>query len=221
MGYTHYWGRVAEFEKVRFGRVVEDSQKVVRVLSGLGVVLAGGLGTGKPEVHGDGICFNGKADCGHARRNLGITWPSAGARAVGLAYVKGEAEEVAGTLVHSLTGREERLATKDSDVQGVWFAGLELKTRTCDGDCSHESFRLSRVFRAEEWQKPEHGMYFEFCKTAFKPYDLAVTACLIVAKHHLGGAIVVKSDGELDAWKDAMRLCQHVLGYGGGFGLDE
>ena len=109
----------------------------------------------------------------------------------------------------------------DGDVGGVWFAGLQLNTRTCDGDCSHESFCLPRVLTLDEWRKPERGKYFEFCKTAYKPYDLAVTACLIIAKHHLGGAIFVKSDGELDAWKDSMALCQKMLGYGEDFKLDE
>ena len=40
---------------------------------------------------------------------------------------------------------------------------------------------------------------FAFCKTERKPYDTIVVACLLVAKHHLGAAIEVSSDGD---WED-------------------
>lgn len=39
---------------------------------------------------------------------------------------------------------------------------------------------------------------FEFCKTARKPYDAVVGACLIAAKKHLGDDIIVSSDGSAD-----------------------
>jgi len=56
--------------------------------------------------------------------------------------------------------------------------------------------------------------YFQSCKTAFRPYDLAATAFLAIAKHHLGGKILVESDGTIMHWMDAVKLCQNVLGYG-------
>ena len=56
---------------------------------------------------------------------------------------------------------------------------------------------------------------FSFCKTAQKPYDLAVTGCLVVLKHHLGDSIEVSSDGdEEDDWDTGKALVQHTLGYG-------
>ncbi len=60
-------------------------------------------------------------------------------------------------------------------VNGPWFAGAVLQARSCDGDCSHETFRLYR--------SDQH--YFGFCKTACKPYDIAVTAALIIVKHYV------------------------------------
>ena len=63
------------------------------------------------------------------------------------------------------------------------------------------------------------GKYFYGCKTRCLPYDTAVMACLIVAKHHLKGDIIVKSDGADEEWKDGRRLCQRVLGYGSDFRL--
>ena len=67
----------------------------------------------------------------------------------------------------------------------------------------------------------EVGKYFEFTKTAYKPYDLAVTVALVIAKHHLKEEIVIRSDGAMENWHEAMQLCHHFLGYGRGFCLDE
>lgn len=88
-----------------------------------------------------------------------------------------------------------------TDEAGTWFAGLTLNRRTCGGDCSHESFILDRIDRED----------FNFCKTAYKPYDLAVCCVLIIAKHHLGKAISVSSDGGPEQWRDAVELCQRIL----------
>ena len=55
---------------------------------------------------------------------------------------------------------------------------------------------------------------FQFCKTARKPYDLAVCACLIAFKKHLGADIELSSDGDWDEeWKPARQLCVDLLGY--------
>ena len=67
----------------------------------------------------------------------------------------------------------------------------------------------------------EVGKYFACTKTAFKPYDLAVTVCLVIAKQHLGNQIVIHSDGDMENWHEAMQLCHHFLGYGKGFSLDD
>ena len=44
---------------------------------------------------------------------------------------------------------------------------------------------------------------FAFCKTDRKPYDSVVVACLLAAKHHLGAAIKVSSDGR---WNEEWKL---------------
>ena len=62
---------------------------------------------------------------------------------------------------------------------------------------------------------------FEFTNTARKPYDIAVTACVIIAKHHLGKKIKISSDGANQEWNDGKKLCQYILGYGKDFVLDE
>lgn len=113
MGYTHYWestGRIYNEhlkEAIRYmGIVVNDNTDI----------LAGGDGTGKPEITDDEIRFNGI------------------------------------------------------------------------GDSSHETFSIST-----DWKGT-----FNFCKTAEKPYDVIVVACLVVLKYHLGDSVSVSSDGDCE-----------------------
>lgn len=86
----------------------------------------------------------------------------------------------------------------------VYFNGI--------GEEAHETFGLERLGVKD----------FDFCKTAEKPYDLAVCSALIIAAHHFGDDIKVSSDGDIeDEWKASMRLCQTTLGYGSDFKFDE
>lgn len=79
------------------------------------------------------------------------------------------------------------------------------------------------MFEPEPWHpRPARGRgWFDFCKTARKPYDAAVCACLVAFRHHFGGAFAVSSDGDdYDAgWVAARTACQAVLGYGDDFSL--
>jgi len=231
MGYTHYWRRKKEFDVGAFARVVEDFKKV-RAAVGPMVPLAGFDGEGDAEVTPDVICFNGVRECGHGGRNLGIAWPADDAKGVAAGASEGAAVADASPLATALTeafgenhvataaNTGARNATGDSDVGGTWFAGCKLNARTCDGDCSHESFQFPRVWTdLPGWKREDakDGLYFEFTKTAYKPYDLLVCAALVIADHHLKAAIRVSSDGTLNQWADARALCQAVLGYGQDF----
>ncbi|MGB9858480.1 MAG: hypothetical protein ACPLQP_00930 [Moorellaceae bacterium] len=196
MGYTHYWYRPKNISKKAFGAIVKDFKKVVPALEKAGVVLAGPLGEGKPVITADIVKFNGSRYCGHpAEYELVIPWPAPGAGGV----FAGE------------------------PIAGTWYAGHLLMTRACPGDCSYETFYFPRVREPYyEGERPrENGLWFDFCKTAFRPYDLAVTAFLIIAKHHLKDKIVVRTDGEDLHWADARLLCAMELGYGLGYGINE
>jgi hypothetical protein len=95
------------------------------------------------------------------------------------------------------------IAQNDEDhIVGDWFAGHVIDTRVCNGDCSYESF----IFSNEKTK-------FRFCKTAYRPYDLAVNCVLLIAKYYLGNNIIVKTDGLTQHWKDANELCNKVLNY--------
>jgi len=215
MGYTHYWYREREIEAKNYKAMVDDFKKLIPVLERQGVKLADGLGRGRPRIDYDEVKFNGLKNCGHLNNDeIAIAWPLPEAQGIG----------------SNLT-----------DVDGQWFAGRYLAKRCCDGDCSHETFYFPRVLpntfpydkplgeiayydmerRPVYHEKSKIGRYFDFCKTAYKPYDWAVTAFLVIAKHYLGRRIIVCSDGTSANWNDARLLCQLELGYGLGFQLDK
>jgi len=105
-------------------------------------------------------------------------------------------------------------------VQGVPLANWEGNAKTCPeitadeisfnglGDDSHETFVIHRKrLPKEEWQR-RRG--FGFCKTARKPYDIAVAACLsymatIVGSHE------VTSDGNGSDWLEGLDLARRAL----------
>jgi hypothetical protein len=100
--------------------------------------------------------------------------------------------------------------------------GVLLQHRCCGGNCCCETFRLDRVTIPDPGEEPDHnGLFLRGLKTAFRPYDIAVTAALIVVKRHLGDVFLVHSNGGDPQWMDAKRLCQDVLGYGDWFGIVE
>lgn len=85
------------------------------------------------------------------------------------------------------------------------------------GDGAYESFVVPRCPERRYGRKFAYG----FCKTAHKPYDLAVTACLLVLKHHLGATFRVGSDGVDADWSAAKALVQDELGYGAGYTIQD
>lgn len=53
---------------------------------------------------------------------------------------------------------------------------------------------------------------FNYCKTEHRAYDEVVTALLIRAKHHLGKALQVRSDGTWAEWSAGAQLVKDVFG---------
>jgi len=80
------------------------------------------------------------------------------------------------------------------------------------GELGHETFYFER--EPDLSYTKEDSEVFNFCKTARKPYDLAVCCSLIIAKQHFP-ELKVSSDGDLnDEWQEAIKLTQKILGYG-------
>ena len=196
MGYTHFWRRPAIIEKGIYDSIIADFRKLVPVLEGHGARIAGPNGEGDPIIGPDSIRFNGISACGHlVNAEIGIAWPAE------------QASGIAGFAEDPVTGQ--------------WLAGGLLSKRACDGTCSYEPFVFDRIYGPySDNDLPENGLYLQFCKTNFKPYDLAAQVILVVASHWLGSLIKVKSNGKQEHWMDAMLLCENNLGYGLGFSLN-
>jgi hypothetical protein len=83
----------------------------------------------------------------------------------------------------------------------------------------HETFWWEALPEQPEWQtkhfakSDEKNDIFDFCKTAYKPYDAVVTAVLIRAKHWYGELVKIGSDGDWDGdWQEGRALYERVFG---------
>ena len=83
------------------------------------------------------------------------------------------------------------------------------------GEDGHETFIFTRVTKIEDWISPEDkdNMAFAFCKTARKPYDKYVTACLILAKLYFEEDVEISSDGKISDWKEGLKIVNDILNY--------
>ena len=86
------------------------------------------------------------------------------------------------------------------DAQMIAFNGL--------GEGAHEHFIISRKRPAlESWQdKSQRGK--DFCKTAQKPYDIAVAAILAYLDSIHGDKWIVSSDGNGTDWEAGVELAR-------------
>ncbi len=81
---------------------------------------------------------------------------------------------------------------------------------------SHEDFVLTRRRRdLYDYEiregKTKDGPRGEFCKTARKPYDLVVSALLIVLENDFPEVFSVESDGEPSEWQPALDWVNATL----------
>ena len=81
------------------------------------------------------------------------------------------------------------------------------------GENGHETFAISRGGPVLQPYMDESSMPFAFCKTARKPYDLLVCACLLVYKYHSAATMELSSDGDSEDWTEAENFVQEVLGH--------
>lgn len=84
---------------------------------------------------------------------------------------------------------------------GAWEATNDIVVFNGLGKDSHETFHFHLV-----------GRGFNFCKTAYKPYDAVVTACLIHMKNVYGDLVDIGSDGSWGDWKDGAHLYRNATG---------
>ena len=84
------------------------------------------------------------------------------------------------------------------------YGGLKINGK---GDLAHEDF----IMREHYTQNLDPNLYFGFCKTARKPYDMVITACLTVLKAALGDLLIVNSDGGPSEWVRGVNYAETVL----------
>ena len=87
------------------------------------------------------------------------------------------------------------------------YGGLKVNGK---GDLSHEDFTMREYFK-QNLEPDSFGNTGNFCKTARKPYDIVVTACLIVLTNRLPNNFSVDSDGYTDDWQAGLELAQRIL----------
>lgn len=208
MGYSHYLHRAEKIEN--FDKIVEDTKKVLTYLTDqMGIDFADGSGDAgtKPVFKKDYIAFNGseeqRSGVWTTDEDISIPWPSPMA---------------------SLTDTVADPIAKKTE--GHWFAGNLVSQRVAPlnekgyGSGSYESVYIKHIFPNDRFrQLDENGLLFDCCKTAYRPYDLAVTALYIIIKHH-DPRTKVRSDGEEKDWIDGKIVCYNVLGYGMDFTLN-
>jgi hypothetical protein len=79
-------------------------------------------------------------------------------------------------------------------------------------DEGHETFIIERKCpKAQPWIQSKQ--YFGFCKTAYKPYDIAVGLVLLVVASHAPKTIEVSSDGDWDGdWAEIRKAYKEIFG---------
>jgi hypothetical protein len=77
---------------------------------------------------------------------------------------------------------------------------------------AHETFSFDAVCPEQKAYNTQSPMYFDFCKTAEKPYDVVVTASLLLLKDCYGDAVDISSDGYWSEWLNGRELYKRVFG---------
>jgi hypothetical protein len=77
----------------------------------------------------------------------------------------------------------------------------------------HETFLVTREMpEIADWSSDKSSS-FDFCKTARKPYDLAVCLVLLSMKRHAPESVQISSDGDWDVeWAEAREVYRKLFG---------
>ncbi len=124
----------------------------------------------------------------------------------------GDCDRIVGTVA-----AQYDLDLSENGKADLWFNGR--------GDNAHEDFVIPRTIggvkdelalRREQFAKIcrnkeelDSQARFAFCKTAQKPYDIVVVACLCVLSET---GLEISSDGNASEWAAGHALAQEILG---------
>ena len=137
----------------------------------------------------------------------------------GVTLKDGKVSANAGVVVDELTIDADTItATDDFIIDAVGDITLDAADNQIDeeevrfngvGDNGHETFYLSRV-QFPRYNRTDKSKYFNFCKTARKPYDKYVVKVLILMEKYFGDDVEIDSDGDWDHIKKEEYI-EHVL----------
>jgi len=130
--------------------------------------------------------------------------------------------------VHTLLSGTNIPLTHSVKANGEWTHDVDGFTATDDlidfngkGPDSHENFYIpqavpedpTRSQTTELHGSPSPGNVFCFTKTAYKPYDKLVVACLILGQFYFGREnFHISSDGDLGDWQEGLDLVNKTFG---------
>lgn len=82
-----------------------------------------------------------------------------------------------------------------------------------DATCGHEheAFQVERDVASGRRRQDELGRIFEYCKTAGKPYDAVVHACLMALEQRFGALVKVEADHAAAQLTGGKRLFEAAL----------
>jgi hypothetical protein len=115
-------------------------------------------------------------------------------------YAIKQCTKVIQSYYNTYKGTEYSLSGFSAHAKIGRYGGLHINGK---GNNAHEDFCLREHFTQNK--------DFDFCKTAQKPYDKVVVACLIILKHYLKDNFEVNSDGDAIEWIEGLQLSQSVL----------
>ncbi len=72
-----------------------------------------------------------------------------------------------------------------------------------------ETLYIPRVVVAED----DPARVFNSCKTAWQPYDVVVTAILLLYRHQFPESVALSSDGEPEEWEPGCNLVKTACGF--------
>jgi hypothetical protein len=205
MGFFQGWRRPSNIDNETFETVVEDFRKLLGPLRAMGVKLGDGCGQGEPVLNKDCVSFNGLGDCGCTPvKNPAVE------------HMMGRLMENMLTAPTLQVAAQRTLLERGFEYNEDHF-DIDWAHRRCPGCCAYETFHFPREQRTRE----NLAYLNDAVKTNRRPYDLAVSAFLLIAKKHIGSRFEIHSDGRDAWWDEARELCQRILGYGQNVKLDQ
>ena len=104
---------------------------------------------------------------------------------------------------------DDRLSGYTAHTLKFVYGGLKINGK---GPLMHEDFVMREHFNQNKRDTScyAHQFGWDFCKTARKPYDEVVVACLIILTKYLGASIEPMSDGDREDWKAGLKLARRA-----------